>query len=59
MLSFDHEAFWQWCREMSKHNMIFISEYNAPKDFELIAAIKSYVSYGSNQTQNEERLFFV
>ena len=59
MLSFDHEAFWQWCREMSKHNMIFISEYNAPKDFELITAIKSYVSYGSNQTQNEERLFFV
>jgi hypothetical protein len=39
--------------------LVFVSEYNAPKDFELITAIKSYVSYGSNQTQNEERLFFV
>jgi len=58
-MSFDHEAFWQWCREMSKHNMIFVSEYNAPKDFKLIAAIKSHVSYGSNQTLNEERLFFL
>jgi DNA adenine methylase len=34
---FDHKAFWQWCRDKSKegHN-VFVSEYNAPYDFECI-----------------------
>jgi len=31
--SFDHTKFWEWCRKMSKTNKIFISEYQAPKDF--------------------------
>lgn len=31
---FDHETFWQWCREKVKEgNEVFISEYNAPDDF--------------------------
>lgn len=31
---FDHDKFWQWCREKCKegHN-VFVSEYNAPDDF--------------------------
>lgn len=34
---FDHEAFFEWCREMkAKGNSVFISEYNAPNDFELV-----------------------
>lgn len=35
--SFDHKSFWEWCR--NKHGQghkIFISEYNAPEDFECI-----------------------
>lgn len=32
-LSFDSEAFWNWCRKMSKDNIVFISEYKAPRDF--------------------------
>lgn len=34
---FDHSLFWDWCRNMSKlgHN-IYISEYNAPDDFECV-----------------------
>ena len=34
---FNSDDFWKWCREKSKegHN-VFISEYNAPKDFECI-----------------------
>lgn len=34
---FNHEEFWEWCRE--KHNeghKIYVSEYNAPKDFKTI-----------------------
>ncbi len=34
---FDHDKFWQWCREKSKEgHKIFISEYNSPDDFESI-----------------------
>jgi DNA adenine methylase len=29
--SFDTKKFWEWCNMMSKNNIIFISEYNAPK----------------------------
>ena len=30
---FDSEAFWQKCRDLSEHNLVFISEYAAPPDF--------------------------
>ena len=28
---FDSDIFWDWCKQMSIHNIIFISEYSAPK----------------------------
>ena len=35
--SFNHEEFFGWCRNMkSKGNSVFVSEYNAPEDFELV-----------------------
>ncbi|NCC99888.1 MAG: DNA adenine methylase [Bacteroidia bacterium] len=35
--NFNHTAFWEWCRDMSKQgHQVFISEYNAPKDFECV-----------------------
>ena len=35
--AFDHEKFFEWCRELkTKGNSVFISEYNAPDDFELV-----------------------
>lgn len=31
---FDHDRFWQWCRDKVKEgHKVFISEYNAPDDF--------------------------
>lgn len=34
---FDHEEFWEWCRQQSKAgHQVFISEYNAPEDFKCI-----------------------
>ena len=31
---FDHEGFWQWCREKAKYgHILIISEYAAPDDF--------------------------
>lgn len=36
-LSFDHGAFWQWCRDMkAKGHTVFVSEYSAPDDFECV-----------------------
>lgn len=34
--TFDHEKFYNWCREMSKNNAVFVSEYVAPEDFTCI-----------------------
>jgi DNA adenine methylase len=35
--TFDYIKFWNWVREMSKiGHYVFVSEYNAPKDFECI-----------------------
>ena len=33
---FNHAEFWQWCREMSKNNIVFVSEYTSPDDFECV-----------------------
>lgn len=30
-LKFDSEKFWDWCKYMSKYNIILVSEYKAPK----------------------------
>jgi DNA adenine methylase len=35
--AFNHEEFFQWCRDMkAKGNIVFVSEYNAPDDFEVV-----------------------
>jgi DNA adenine methylase len=34
---FNHLEFWEWCRTMTiKGHKVFISEYNAPKDFKCV-----------------------
>jgi DNA adenine methylase len=33
---FDHKKFWDWARKKSFNNHLFISEYNAPDDFECL-----------------------
>lgn len=39
-INFDHTKFWQWVREKHKEgHTIFISEYNAPEDFEVLYEI--------------------
>jgi site-specific DNA-adenine methylase len=39
-LSFDHIEFWEWCLKMSKNNIVFVSEYTCPKEFEKDKRIK-------------------
>lgn len=56
---FDHDKFWQWCRDKSLEGYkVFISEYNAPNDFECIweKHKTSTISKGKG-TPSVEKLF--
>lgn len=59
--TFDHPAFWEWCRKMSVDNLMFISEYNAPDDFVCIweGGVKTnFASQRQGATHNAvEKLF--
>jgi DNA adenine methylase len=56
---FNHELFWQWCRDMSdKGHQVFISEYNAPDDFECLWQKEIQSGLNINSTKKGvEKLF--
>ena len=60
---FDHDKFFDWCREQAKNNIVFVSEYNAPDDFECVwqGEIKTnFASSRKSATHNAlEKLFRV
>ena len=58
--SFDHFKFWNWCREMSdRGHVVFISEYNAPKDFKCVwqKEIVSSLTKNTGSKKGIEKLF--
>lgn len=60
---FDHADFWAWCREMTlAGHKVFISEYNAPGDFQvvwesLLSSSLSATAGGGGSKQSIEKLF--
>lgn len=55
---FDYDVFWDWCRKMSKENLVFISEYQAPDDF--ICIYEKSITNSMNTTKTykpTEKLF--
>ena len=60
---FNHDEFYEWCREQAKNNILFVSEYSAPEDFELVwqGEIKTnFASARKKATHNAvEKLFRV
>lgn len=58
---FNHPRFWDWCRKMSKTNLVFVSEYKAPDDFECIwqgEISTNFASQRNNATHKAiEKLF--
>lgn len=34
--NFNHEVFWNWCRQQARYNHIFVSESTIPDDFEIV-----------------------
>lgn len=47
----DYNHFWNWVRELSKNNYVFITEQNAPEDFEVLWELEV------NRTVNAENKF--
>lgn len=56
---FPYEEFYDWCREMSVHNIILISEYNMPEDFKCIwqKEHKTSLDKNDNKKKRVEKLF--
>ena len=55
---FEHDVFWSIMRKWSEHNDVFVSEYEAPEDFECVFEIQKRVTLGKVKTQmRTEKLF--
>lgn len=57
---FNHADFWQWCRDKAKEgHTVFVSEYNAPDDFDCIWQQELNVSIAKNGKHKKavEKLF--
>ena len=52
---FPYEEFYQWCKDMSKDNVVLISEYNMPDDFTCIWQKETKVNFDSNRKSNDEK----
>jgi len=59
--TFNHIEFWQWCRQKNKDgHTVFISEYNAPSDFECVKVINHKTILNKNsQDRRIEKLFTI
>lgn len=56
---FNHDEFWNYVRELSKTNRVYVSEYTAPSDFRVILEFDQNSTYagGQNKSQPSEKLF--
>jgi len=56
---FDHGKFWQVMRDWSQHNVVLISEYNAPSDFKAVLQIptSTYIRNDQGVLNRVECLF--
>ena len=57
---FPYEKFYNWCRRLSKNNIILISEYNMPDDFECIWSKNHKTILDTNEhKERTEKLFTI
>ena len=56
--SFDSSEFWDWVREMSKDNIVLVSECKAPDDFQSVLDLtfKRGVRYGKANSKNQGQI---
>lgn len=58
--AFNHRLFWEWCRDKAKSgHTVFVSEYNAPDDFECVwqKEIVSSLTKNTGAKMGIEKLF--
>lgn len=57
--NFNYDDFWNWCRNLSKNNYIYISSYQAPLDFETVLEIPVKTNYATKKGKEQriEKLF--
>lgn len=54
--NFNHLEFWEWCREKSlEGHTVFISEYNAPDDFECLIEIHTNTQLGNGERVGNQK----
>lgn len=60
---FPYDEFYDWCRQMAKNNIVLVSEYNMPDDFECIwqKEIKTSLCIDRAKTDSKrvEKLFII
>ena len=56
---FDHDKFWNIMRQWSKHNYVFISEENAPKDFKTLWKKEKWRTISSKKRDFKTEKMFV
>jgi len=56
---FNHNEFYDWLREIGKHNTVFVSEYEMPDDFECIwsKVVNNSLTKDTGSKQGVEKLF--
>jgi len=55
--NFDYSKFWKWIRDVSKNNIVLISEFNAPKDMKCLWEHKVSTQINSKRYKFTEKLF--
>ncbi len=50
---FPYEQFYNWCRRISKDNIVLVSEYSMPNDFDCIWEKKTTVSLDSGKIEDD------
>lgn len=51
---FPYDEFYQWCRDLSKNNIVLISEYSMPNDFECIWEKETTTQLNSKRNANDK-----
>jgi len=52
---FDSKEFWKWCKKMSENNIIFVSEYKAPRGFVNVFKKSLKLTGNSKNMKNNKR----
>jgi DNA adenine methylase len=53
---FDHKLFWETMRKWSENNLVFVSEYQAPDDFECVAEFTSQMGLSTGNGERTKRI---